>query len=424
MSREKLVSIALVMLLVVTSLPTMALAQEGGGLPPTYEGFMEAIHNAVENNTVDELWQEIVASTQMPIIYDNRVIFMHEADAEMVAWSSGFLGVSFTATAITPRLLEGTRLGDSNVWMAEAILPYDGRFNYSLVVDGETILRDPLSQYQQLGDNGYVSTIYMPGYVFPETLIPRDDIETGTLTENIVLTSTHLGRDVHIHMYTPAGYDELADLPVIYAADGNNYVNDELGGLVTIVDNLIADGRIDPVIVAFVDSRDIETGENLRMNELGPNDAFAAFLTEELIPYVEENYKADPSREARVLLGVSWGGAMVLHVGLNYSDWFANLAIQSPFLMQTPQIVDAYQALEEPLPLKIFMNQGTYDYDMRNTRLMRDYFVENDYPLLYIETNDQHSWSNWPAVLDEMLIYFFGTEGAESISPPVTSIEE
>ncbi len=325
MLQKKLMFVVLVILLAVAPFPTMVMAQDGGGLPPTYDEFMGAVQGAVENGTVDELWQEIVASGQMPIIYLNHVIFMHEAEADSVAWASEFLGFSFAT--FSARQLEGTRLGESNIWMAEATLPYDGRFNYNLVVDGEVIMRDPLAQYQQLEGAGYNSTLYMPGYEYPKDTIPRDDIETGTLSEDIILLSENLERDVNVRIYTPVGYDQLSDLPVIYSTDGNDYWHDEMGSLVTILDNLIADGRINPVMVAFVDARDVETGENLRRAELGTSDPFAMFLTEELIPYVDENYNTDPRREARVILGTSMGGNMVLHIGLNYTDWFANLAL-------------------------------------------------------------------------------------------------
>ena len=421
MLEKKLMLAVVVILLAFASIPAAVLAQDDGGLPPTYDEFVGAVQNSIEDGTVDELWQEVVASGEMPIIYTNRVIFMHEAEADSVAWASEFLGMSFAT--FTPYQLEGTRLGESNIWMAEVVLPYDGRFNYSLVVDGEVIMRDPLAQYQQLEGAGYISSIYMPGYVYPEATIPRDDIGTGVLSEDIMLSSENLERDVNVRIYTPVGYDQLSDLPVVYTSDGNDYWHDEMGSLVTILDNLIADGRINPVIVAFVDARDVVTGENLRMNELAARDPFAMFVTEELIPYVDENYKTDSSREARVILGTSLGGAMALHIGLNYSDWFGNLAVQSPFMMFfSPEVVPGYQALEEPLPLKVFMNQGTYDLDMVNTRLLRDVFVEDDYELRYVETNNQHGWSNWPALLDEMLIYFFGTEGAEGSVPPFTTI--
>jgi len=114
---------------------------------------------------------------------------------------------------------------------------------------------------------------------------------------------------------------------------------------------------------------------------------------------------------------------LVLYLGLNYTEFFGNLAVQSPFLLFSPLPAE-YMNLEEPLPLNIFMNQGTYDLTMPDTRLMRDYFANNGYPILYMETNNMHGWSNWPALLDELLIYFYGVEGAESSIPPVTNIEE
>lgn len=56
------------------------------------------------------------------------------------------------------------------------------------------------------------------------------------------------------------------------------------------------------------------------------------------------------------------------------------------------------------------MNQGTYDLDMENVDRLRDILEAKGYLLMYIETNDQHSWGNWHALLDEMLIYFFSSD--------------
>ena len=63
----------------------------------------------------------------------------------------------------------------------------------------------------------------------------------------------------------------------------------------------------------------------------------------------------------------------------------------------------------DPLSLNIFMSQGSIWDDIENTRRLRDIFVSKGYPLLFIETPEGHSWGNWRALLDDMLIYFFGT---------------
>jgi len=423
MLRYLMIFILLITLLSI-SLVGVAAQEDENPLPTNYTRFIRAVEDAIADDTLDDLWADIVASGQMPIIYDTRVIFMHEADAEYVGWVSGFGGLAPFGSSTFYIPLDGERLGDSNIWMAEALLPFDARFNYILLVDGEQIRVDPLAPNQQLEGAGYESTFWMPGYVYPETIIPRDDIEKGTFNEPVTVTSEFLERDVNVRVYLPVGYEDMSDdLPVMYVTDGNDYWHDEMGAMVTVLDNLYADGSLEPAIIAFIDARDVRTGTNLRGSELGANEDYARFLTEELIPYMDANYRTIADREARTAVGTSTGGVLMLYLGLNYTEFIGNLAIQSPFLLFSP-LPAAYAALDEPLPLNIFMNQGTYDLTMPDTRLMRDYFADNGYPMLYMETNNMHGWSNWPATLDELLIYFYGVDGAESSIPPISNIEE
>jgi enterochelin esterase family protein len=61
------------------------------------------------------------------------------------------------------------------------------------------------------------------------------------------------------------------------------------------------------------------------------------------------------------------------------------------------------------LPLKIYMSTGTIFDTQEKARQMRDILTEKNYPLLYKEVNEGHSWGNWRALIDEPLVYFFGT---------------
>ncbi|MCE7914918.1 MAG: hypothetical protein DYH15_09640, partial [Nitrosomonas sp. PRO4] len=160
----------------------------------------------------------------------------------------------------------------------------------------------------------------------------------------------------------------------------------KMGSMVTILDNLIADGRIRPVIAVFVDPRNPDSPTiNRRESQYITNSKFGAFLAEELVPIIDTEYKTDARPEARVILGTSLGGLNSAYLGLNHSDIFGLLAIQSPALWVATRVVDGYEKSDR-LPLRIFMSQGTIWDDVENTRRLRDIFEAKGYPMLFIET--------------------------------------
>ncbi len=90
-------------------------------------------------------------------------------------------------------------------------------------------------------------------------------------------------------------------------------------------------------------------------------------------------------------------------------------AIYSPYFRAHPQVLSDFAASER-LPLKVFMMQGIYDFDVENTRQLHSTLQEKGYPLLFLETADGHSWGNWRGVMDDMLRFFFGRSENSRVS--------
>lgn len=375
--------------------------------PATLADFQNMLEAAVNSGNVDSFWDAIVATGQMPLTFDSTAVFMYRGEADTVGWGGGFSGWCWSDNHFC--IEDGTRIGDTDLWMLIRELPADARFDYQIALNGNEWILDPLNPYQQLGGPGYASVVRMPKNVFPETVIPRNDIAHGTLSDDITIFSENLGYDINYRVYTPEGYDGLGVLPVIYVTDGQDYYHDEMGSMVIVLDNLIADRAIEPIIAVFIDTRNPNTGENRRGTELGTNDDFRAFLTTELVLKIDATYDTNPSPDAGAILGTSWGGTMSAYVAFNHSDKFHLVGIQSPYFVPRSWILDAFEEADL-LPLTVFMCQGPCDLDMENTHRLRDILEAKGYPLMYIETNDQHSWGNWHALLDDMLIYFFSPD--------------
>jgi enterochelin esterase-like enzyme len=236
-----------------------------------------------------------------------------------------------------------------------------------------------------------------------------DDITHGNLSDNTRIHSVNLGYDLIYRVYTPAGYDGTNARPVFYVTDGNEYADPEFGAMPITLDNLIADGLIEPVIVVFIDARNPDDlNQNRRGYEYLANARYAAFLVTELVPAIDAAYRTTSERG---ILGASIGGLNAAFVGFTYPDLFGWVAMQSPVFRGTESVVDDYEGSDR-LPIKVFMSVGDLREDRKNVLRLLSILADKDYPLMYVEVQAEHSYDAWRVQLDDLLIYFLGTDRA------------
>ena len=122
----------------------------------------------------------------------------------------------------------------------------------------------------------------------------------GNLSDNIRINSEVLGYTLQYRVYTPEKMNKLSDLPSIYVTDGNGYITE--GRMVEVMDKLISDGKMKPVIAIFVDSRNPDNlDENRRNYQLLCNEHYAQFFVSELIKEIESNYPVSKNRNNRII---------------------------------------------------------------------------------------------------------------------------
>lgn len=228
----------------------------------------------------------------------------------------------------------------------------------------------------------------------------------GDLGPNQVFKSERLGYDLHYRAYTPDGYQDMDDLPVMYVTDGQWYISE--GRLVETMDKLIADKVIEPAVVIFIDNRDpYDYNVNRRNSQFFCNKDYIHFVTKELVPFVDTKFGTSTDREDRVILGLSFGGLNSACFGLFANSTFRGIAMQSPAMHPVPDIVSQYAALEQT-DLKIFLSTGTKRDNEERTRQFRDVLENIDVELEYVEVPHGHNWQNWQPLIDDILIYYFG----------------
>lgn len=330
----------------------------------------------------------------------DSVAFLYKGEANSVSWTGDFTGWSSPGYT-------GINIG-SDTWLSEKVFPSDARLDYKLIVNGNWIL-DPGNEFIQYSGFGPNSELRMPDWQYPTETIPVAGVVPGLLGNNFTIQSNaaNLNYTVQYKVYTPAGYEDLENLPVIYVTDGHEYANNQMGSMLTVLDNLIFEGTITPVIAVFIDPRNPSNlSENRRGSEYTANIKFANFVADELVPAIDAQYKTNPNPNARAILGTSLGGWNSAFFGFERNDVFQRIAIHSPAF--DPAIIDAYES-SPLLPLKIFMSTGVINDTASKARSMKAVLDAKGYPLQYIEVNEGHSWGNWRALIEEPLVYFFGT---------------
>ena len=370
-----------------------------------------AIPDAAEREAaVGALWDALVDADQIPFRLGDEAAFLWRGTASTVRVAGDHNGWS-------PGNGPLARVGLSYVWMRTYTFPEAARLDYKLVIDGTWIL-DPANPHRQWSGFGPNSELRMPAWVFPEETVRDPATPAGTFGPNQTLASTHVGYGVRYRVFTPAGYDAqaLSDLPVLYVTDGHEYSDDQLGAARIVLDNLIADGRAEPALAVFIDPR--VNGQNLRQEQYVQNPDFAAFVAEELVPTIDAAFRTRAERDGRVILGTSLGGLFSAYLGLLHPDTFGKLAIQSPAFWVSESLAwwtgpSIYAMMEEAgATFEVYMSTGTINDTEDGARQMRDVFNANGHALTYREVPEGHSWGNWRALIDEVLVALVPGENA------------
>ncbi|MBN1639444.1 MAG: hypothetical protein JW866_10780, partial [Ignavibacteriales bacterium] len=205
----------------------------------------------VRDSVLNVFWNNLKTHKQIPFIINDTVVFLYKGSGLPIQWAGDFNGWNPNSTGWT-----GNKIGSTLVWRLMKIFPLDVRLDYKIVKNGSDWILDPSNPYIQYSGFGPNSELRMPNWIYPTETI-RDPLKPrGTLSNNILISSSSLNYNVNYRVYTPYQYDSLYNLPVIYVTDGHEYSNDLLGSMIIVLDNLIADKKIQPIIAVFIDPRD------------------------------------------------------------------------------------------------------------------------------------------------------------------------
>lgn len=230
----------------------------------------------------------------------------------------------------------------------------------------------------------------------------------GVLSPDTRISSEVLGYDLQYRVYVPEGIGHSDSLPVLYVTDGPGYISQ--GRMPQVLDGLIDDADIEPVVVVFVDARDPDRSSvNRRNSQFLCNRDYLAFYETELIPQIEQDFSVGTSRKHRGILGLSFGGTNAACFGLLGSESFSNVGMHSPANHPVRELLPAYE--DSPrLPLRMFLSTGKPNDNTEANRRFRRVLEGKGYDLMYIEVRAGHNWDNWRPLVDDVLLYFYAPE--------------
>ena len=172
-------------------------------------------------------------------------------------------------------------------------------------------------------------TVHLMGTT-PEAWDPRR-VPHGTIHEHWY-DSRSLGMLRSVHVYTPPGYErDRASYPVLYLLHGSggtdgSWTSDGLANI--ILDNLIADGKVKPMIVVMPFGHaepGMRAGSTPTFVRRDLN-AFSRDLLEDVLPLVERTYRISAQADRRAIAGFSMGGNQARQIGLARLDLFHAIA--------------------------------------------------------------------------------------------------
>jgi enterochelin esterase-like enzyme len=265
--------------------------------------------------------------------------------------------------------------------------------------------------------------------------------QSGTVFDNLSLKSTLLKKEKKFALYLPPGYQSSQrHYPVVYLLHGGSDDHTgwiQFGEMQRIVDKGISEGTLAPMIVVMPDAE-----MTYYLNNREGKYPFEDFFMKELIPHIEQQYRAIPKKEFRAVAGLSMGGFGALLYALHHPGQFAACAAMSAAVrtdgeinaLTHPEFLRRYRTalgevkegenritdywnknsvlyLMAQLPddrkndVKYFLDCGDDDFLYKGNSTLHILMRERNVPHEYRVRNGGHTWEYWRTGLPDALAF-------------------
>lgn len=359
---------------------------------------------------------------------DNSVTFRFAApEAGSVRVTGDFLPVRTVTTDFgsfdAPGEAELTR-NSEGVWEFTTGPLQPELYSYSFIVDGLR-MPDPCNVFQ-IRDTSTITNVFLINGGYAD-YFKVNDVPHGTVSK-VWYHSPVLDMDRRLTVYTPAGYEQGTErYPVFYllhGMGGDENAWSELGRATQILDNMIARGEVEPMIVVM-------TNGNVDM-QAAPGETSAGFVPPttqlpgtmngmfethfpDVVNFIDSTYRTVPHKHHRAIGGLSMGGFHSLHISKEYPDMFGYVGLFSAAILPregatSPVYDDMSGKLQRQFatpPALYWIAIGEKDFLYDANKNFRATLDAAGYPYEYVESPDGHIWKNWRIYLTEFLPRLF-----------------
>lgn len=318
------------------------------------------------------------------------------------------------------------RIGNEGVWTVTVPEVVPDLYTYKFVVDGVEVV-DPLNAYVVRDVKNISNMVFMPGDkadLFIPTNVPH-----GTV-ESVWYDSAFKGKERRLSVYLPNSYYGTDNrFPVLYllhgmGGDETSWL--ELGRVAEILDNMIARGEAEPMIVVIPNgniSREAVPGKDefaLSQPEFYlPNTMDGEFEKHfpEIVEFINKRYRTRTDKDSNAIAGLSMGGFHTRIISSQYPDLFGSVGLFSaaidPKEWNKDGLPEVYQDLENKMvrqfetPILYYIAIGEDDFLYDVNKGYRNLLDSKSIPYIYNETTGGHEWSNWRKYLIDFLPRLF-----------------
>jgi len=296
----------------------------------------------------------------------------------------------------------GTVLNKSEdgIWKGTTAGAMDEGFHYYHVTIDGGVFNDPGAL------NFYGSTRWESGIEIPahdKDFYALKDVAHGNV-QQILFPSKSTNTSRRAFVYTPPGYhkDKSKQYPVVYLQHG--WGEDETawsnqGHVNLIMDNLIAEGKIKPfiIVMTYGMTNDVKYG-GMASFRIEP---FQTVLVDELIPYIDSNFRTIATQAGRAMAGLSMGGMETHTITLNKPDVFSHYALLSGGIYKPEEIKDKSKVK------LIFISCGSRENPEKVQSAVKGLKDAGYNAVAYISENTAHEFLTWRRSFKEMAPLLF-----------------
>ena len=347
-----------------------------------------------------------------PEVKDGKVTFRLAANyATRVQLSGNWMANPWTGT-------EEMQKGENGIWEITIDAPEPEIYTYNFVVDG-VMVNDPQNIYVQRDGTRFLPMLIVPG---KRTENYSEATQHGTVSHPWYHSNV-LGLDRRLTVYTPYGYENnpKKKYPVLYllhGAGGDEEAWTSMGRAAQILDNLIEKGLAEPMIVVMPNGNGNQAAAGTlgipqkqtqmrwdrealaQMPEAERNrlmNGYVISLCEEIVPFIEKNFRAIPKPASRAIAGLSMGGGHTITASNLYPEMFDYICPLSAAGSATPEQVATLKKAGVKL---YFLACGNTDFLFEGSKTLDKTLTEQGLKHEFFVSEGGHTWANWRLYLN------------------------